>query len=1094
LRRLPQAAAYGLINGTESHVCALAVNETGMYLKNLELFGFKSFPLKTTLKFDSGITVIVGPNGCGKSNVFDAIKWALGEQSPKSLRGSKMEDVIFNGTAAHPPLNYAEVTLIFSNEDKYLSIDYKEVAITRRLYRSGESQYFINRNMCRLRDIQDLFLGTGVGESSYSFIEQGRVEALLSYKPEEKRLIFDEASGIIKYKDKKRETLRKLKDTEDNILRLDDIIQEVQRQIRYLERQVDKAKKYSQVQEELIGVEKKIAVLKIGDTENRVNKFLEEINRLKEKEGQKKAEISQKASRKEEIDLKIKEVQQSLENVNLEVISANSRIESYNKHIEIDTQRIDEITRRLKVLEDSLSAASQRAALHKERLEKEKTSLSSFDSHVEALHTELGGLKEALQVKINQIGEAKKNIAAEKDNILSLEEQKTVFNNSLIEIGAHLKNLLARKKRLSLDEARINSYLAEQSEKYNLINGEVEGLRKEFDSLKEKKGILRAQLKETESQIEQLGQKAVETEKTIVELNSYLEFLKDLKIKYEEFHLKKKVTIVFDEEPKNINKLIASLRGVEFHRTEEAGMSKYKADVEAKIISLPEEELERRISALTKELEKTREYVKNNKEKREQLNKEIDEEADVLSEKDKILRGRLQEKETIEEAIERFNEERSLLEDELSQCRRGTEEAQAKKASYENEASSVENKLSDATARLNNYQESISSFNKEISSLEVEIAKKEAQIKASAEQKGALLTRISLLEEEENSILNSLAAMEDEKKEIVKRKALLEHELISLRESVDKEKDKAPSFNGQKDSLSRELNSLEQNAADVSEELKNLEGGLEALRSDIYTKKLDIQKLDFEKSKIVDYLKQVYNIAFAIEKEEVPAEPIDVLNEKKEKLKNKMDSMGEVNLVAINEFQELKERYDFLITQKGDLTASKDSLKKAIQKINRTSKDIFLDTFNKIEEEFKKYFRFLFGGGRAQLVLLDKDNVLDSGVEIEVQPPGKKLQSALLLSGGEKALTAIALIFSIFKVRPSPLCVLDEIDAPLDEANVDRFNQLLVEFSPAAQFITITHNKKTMSKADVLYGVTMEEKGISKLVSVRFAEKEMAPH
>ena len=1060
-----------------------------MHLKSLELFGFKSFPSKTILKFDPGITVIVGPNGCGKSNVFDAIKWALGEQSPKSLRGSKMEDVIFNGTVTQPPLNYAEVTIVFSNEDKYLSIDYKEVAIARRLYRSGESQYFINRNMCRLHDIQDLFLGTGVGEASYSFIEQGRVETLLSYNPGEKRLIFDEASGIIKYKEKKKETLRKLKDTEDNILRLDDIIQEVQRQIRYLERQVDKAKKYSQIQGELLAAEKKIAVLKIKEIENKINKFLEEINRLKEKEEREKEIISQKINQKDSTDLEIKDIQQAMENANLDVITANSRIESYSNHIDIDKQRIDEITERLKVLENSLSVAANRASAHKEHLEKEKDNLLSFDNQADALRNDISNLRKSLELKVAQITEAKKNVVKEKDNILKWEEQKTVLNNSLIEVAAQLKNLLARKKRLSLDETRIGNYFTEQREKYNLINSEVTELKEEFNSLKGKKSILRSQLKETENLIEKLGGKAVEIEKTIVELNSYLEFLKDLKVKYEDFPLKKKVAIIFDEEPKDINKLIASLRGVEFSRIEERGALKYQANVEVKIISLPEEELEKRISVLTKELEETRGIIKDNKDKREQLNKNIDEEESMLSEKDGVLRGRLQEKETIEDTIERLNEEHSLLEDELSLCRRDIEEAGTKKVSYEKDGAFVQDSLDTAAASLNAYQESISSFNKEINSIEIGIAKKEAAIIASAEQKQALLVRMSLLEEEEKDISNSLVTLEEEKKEILQRRSLLEDELVSLEEKIDKEKYKVPAFSGQRDKLNEKLNALGQKAADIAGALKEQEHELEVLRSDIYTKKLDIQKLDFGKSKIVDYLKQVYDIDFVIEKEDVPSESTDVLDEKKERLKKKINSLGEVNLVAINEFEELKKRHDFLIAQKQDMVTSKESLKKAIQKINRASKDIFLETFHKIEEEFKKYFRFLFGGGRAQLVLLDKDNVLESGVEIEVQPPGKKLQNALLLSGGEKALTAIALIFSIFKIRPSPLCVLDEIDAPLDEANVDRFNQLLVEFSPTAQFITITHNKKTMSKADVLYGVTMEEKGISKLVSVRFAEE-----
>ena len=425
-----------------------------MYLKSLELFGFKSFPSKITLKFDSGITVIVGPNGCGKSNIFDAIRWALGEQSPRSLRGVKMEDVIFNGTANSLPLNYAEVILVFSNEANYLPIGYKEVAITRRLYRSGESQYFINHNNCRLKDIQDLFAGTGIGETAYSFIEQGTIQTLLSYKPEEKRLIFDEASGIIKYKEKKKETLRKLKDTDDNILRLNDIIAEVRHQSRYLGRQVEKAKKYKELHEALVDIENKLAAVKLKKIANKTAVISGELAKLQDEENDRKIQISAKSKEFQEISNHIDKLRKALEDVNAETISAQSHIENYQNNIKINNQRIEEIRERLSNLEHSLSDACQRVTRQASRIDQEKQGLLSLGDNLVNLEKKLKTLIDTRLLSANQLQQLQKLIVSQKESVLQLEEQKTVINNNLIALNTYLNNLLSRKKRLELDAAK----------------------------------------------------------------------------------------------------------------------------------------------------------------------------------------------------------------------------------------------------------------------------------------------------------------------------------------------------------------------------------------------------------------------------------------------------------------------------------------------------------------------------------------------------------------------------------------------------------------------------------------------------------------
>ncbi len=1059
-----------------------------MYLKQLEIFGFKSFPTKTMLKFDPGITVIVGPNGCGKSNILDAIRWALGEQSPKSLRGSRMEDVIFNGTETKPPLNYTEVILTFSNEDRRLPLDYKEVAIIRRLYRGEEGEYFINKSPVRLKDIQHLFLGTGIGETTYSFIEQGKIETLLSYKPEEKRMIFDEASGIVKYKERKKETLKKLEETDKNLSRLEDIISEVSRQIKYLERQVEKAKKYQALREKLIEVEKKIAVIKYGEIEKKLNSALEDITMMKEEEENKEKEIHQINEKLKELTQLITEKKDQLDKVNMEIVSLNSKIESFHQHIDINTQRIEELNMRMKTLEEEEVKVEKRISLLEERIKEEEAFLSSLGSNVEKLKKEVGELRIERDKLIGEINVAKKIIQQEKSNILDYEAKRVERNNLLIEIQTYLKSLEAKRKRLLADRARVESFCNQKKDRFVEMDKELNILKKELLVLKEEKEDCCKRLKEEEKKINDLQNILVEREKEMVEVNSYFDFLKELKIKYDNFPVSKEVTLLFEEEPFKINKLIISLKGKEFVEGFDNGKKVYRVNTEAKVISLQEEELKEKLDNLKEKIEEIKIARGEANQKKQELEELISQKEKSLLEVEKRLNEKMQEKDSLDYDLLRFKEEFELVESELSNTNKEIEKKEKEKERVEEEISNWEEKLREVEKRLGDSQNKVSLYSERIKAKDIEIARKESEMNSYIGNKDSLFSKVSLLTEEKNEVLKRREEMEREKEEISKKRVFLQEEIENLNKKEVENKNFIEKLIQDKERLVKEEENLEEEKKQVLSHQKEKEEKLAAIRNSLYSKKLEVQRLDFQKTKIIDYLKQTYNVEFSCQELKEIKEPVDFFYKEKERLKKEIASVGEANLSSIEEFNEFNERYQFLEKQRQDLLLSKEELKKAVQKINRTSRQIFLETFEKIEKEFKNYFKFLFGGGRGQFILLDKENVLETGVEIEVQPPGKKLQNVSLLSGGEKALTAVALIFAILKVKPSPVCILDEIDAPLDEANVDRFNTLLREFAKHSQFVVITHNKKTMSEADVLYGVTMEEKGISKIVSVKFAE------
>jgi len=1058
-----------------------------MYLKELEIFGFKSFPEKTSLKFESGITAVVGPNGCGKSNVFDAVKWALGEQSPKSLRGAKMEDVIFNGTERHDPLNYAEVGLTFCNEDKYLPIDYKEVLVARRLYRSGESQYFINKNIVRLKDVQELFMGTGIGEATYSFVEQGKIEIFLSYKPEDKRLIFDEASGIVKYKERKRETLRRLDEAEENLLRLDDILFEVRRQIRYLDRQVAKAKRYRQVQESLVEIEKKIAAVQFSELEEKISKLNQELSLFEEKEKGKEGQLQEVSNRWEELNHQLRLLRGKLEEAATDIVSSNARIESSTSHINIDHQRIKELEQRSANLQMTRTNLNQRLKLQENRSQEEAVRMETIKTNLGEVEKEVERMVLEKESSKGEVETAKREVNQEKTRVLDLESKRVQFQNTLIEIQTKLASLVNRKKRLLLDRAKLDTLLIENRDNLGLVSEESRKVEGDLKGLQEARSGLAQKEKELATLVEELRSKLVDKEKELIELRASYDFLKDLKIKYETFSVRKKITVIFDEEPRDINKLVASLQDVEFKKDGRG----YTAEIEAKVVSFKEKQLEDKIALTESQIEDIKQEQEKISQQKVELSKDLVGENTQIEEVRIRLQQSVQEKDSLSREVERLEEESELLIQEEKSTFEDIEDCQRRQKEIGDELTVYQGELDKANESLAGTNEIIANGLEKIKNIDLESTRNLAQKESLHRESEALESKVTLFQDEINNIKRNLEEVEKEEEEGKLRTSSFNGQIESLKTKIEEDKLKIEEWIKGKQGLEEEEVSLNKDIDKVKEDIQDLEKEAQALRDSAYNKKLEIQSLEYEKEKVKDYLRQVYQVEFDAQVQGEVAENIDVLSVEKEKLQKKVKSLGEVNLVAIEEFEELKKREEFLDSQKQDLVISKDSLKKAISKINRTSRELFLDTFGKIEQEFKKNFKFLFNGGRANLILIDRDNILESGVEIEVQPPGKKLQIVSLLSGGEKALTAIALIFAIFTVRPSPLCVLDEIDAPLDEANVDRFNHLLKEFASHSQFILITHNKKTMSTADVLYGVTMQERGISKLVSVKFAAEKV---
>lgn len=1059
-----------------------------MYFKKLEISGFKSFAEKTVLHFEPGITAIVGPNGCGKSNIFDSMRWCLGEQSIKSLRGSKSEDVIFNGTETTPAKNMAEVSLTISNEAKILPIDYDEVTITRRLFRSGESEYCINNNPVRLKDINEMLMGTGIGAESYSLVEQGKIDLVISSKPEDRRLVFDEATGVSKYKAKKKEAAKKLEETDNNLLRINDIIVEVKRQIGSIERQASKARRYKEIFDRLKEMELKLSSFELKNlkaelsmlTEMARSSQLEEVGLNTQLQALDNRLISQQREL-QELDNKLSELKGE--------ISEHENIVIRNRqHINLDQDRLIDLGKHIDILTNQKNQLKLKIDSHQKNISELSGQLASHHDVFSRKETDCRSKEEGLQGLVATIEACQNENKDAKQKIFDLNFEETRTSNLLNESASNIHTYIARQRRLQTEKIKTEEENSELLSTLQQVDTEISTERQRIqdvtnrcDAVRSKKAALEDTLKQMEGDLRHL-----ENEK--LGLKSQAEFLKELRLKYDSMPEAKYGVFEIQQIPEGkITGIIAHAREVVYQETTKT----YRVTCELKFISFDLDLLEARINDMAGQIEQ---MIRTMQEKEHELMAVVNE-LKIAEEELQQEKFNLTNKEAVQTNLcdnaRKIQDELSVIRLELDEVNENLTKTQAAEKTQKEALEATKNQIVLLESLINDNHNKVNAAISSRENILVEIAQLKTELANQQAQQDALQSNLNFFQEGLAQDTNTWNLSQQEIATCEQKTQELTAEIAALESEIQAQEAQTEAKTKEHRSLSQvrieEVNSLDF----VQKQIIDVEEKIDKVKEDNHRYQMQEQELNFKHANIKTRILQTFNVDL----DETPVtldetQPLDVasLTADITALREKVEGFGTVNLVAIEELEELKNRFDFLTQQQSDLLMAKDSLQKAILKINRNTRKMFLETFQMVAEEFKNYFRLLFGGGEARLFLLDEEDVLESGIEIICRPPGKKLQNITLLSGGEKSLSAIALIFAIFKTKPSPFCVLDEIDAALDESNIDRFSRMLGDFAKTSQFITITHNKKTISRAHVMYGITMEHSGISKIVSVKLHE------
>jgi len=1100
-----------------------------MYFKKLELVGFKSFMDKTTLNFEPGVTAIVGPNGCGKSNIFDAIRWVLGEQSVKSLRGSQMEDVIFNGTDAKQPLNMAEVSLTFDNENKFFPVEHKEVMITRRIFRSGESEYQLNKAQVRLKDILDLLMGTGIGAESYSLVAQGKIDLILSSRPEDRRLVFDEAAGITKYKAQKKDALRKLEETQQNLLRVSDIIAEVKRSIGYLERQANKARRFQEVFGELKSKEICLSTFQIGKLKQAKDEICGQLQSLKDKEEQLQQMIGEAVQNIEEKNRQLNSRKENTAVLKNQILQLENTVSSDKQHVNFNKERIAELENTMKYLESQVEHISGRVIQDEEKLRKLREEELAIRKNIDektVLLKEKEGLLNELLVSTKQ---AQDTITKAKKMVLELATKASHLKNEITEITSKKNILQARKKRLEVEKAKIGEERLSAEVILTSLVAELRQIEETLQGFQLQLSEVNKELSQETVLLERINADLIDLERKKLTLQSHKEFLQKLKTQYESIDTSMNALIYLDRLPQEkISGLVIKIKDYIQTQGAQEGLNEavnIKLSGEAKPIDLDTQRVEERIQ----QIEQSIFALNQTKQAKETLSEELRQKMQDLQQKIQEQEKALGNKRAIHQATsEQFNkirEEEDIVIIESQDVHRELAVLEEQLIQLETNAGSLDKEQRTQEALIHQEQDRTSANAASKEEILVFITRIKTELEVQLKRLNTEDSTIKMVEETYQQNKESFKGLKYQIEETIRKQGLLESEIKTLEGNIDRQQ---KNIQYQITQLKEEEKLSENAALELDVIVKQIEEKkreLQSAKDEVYSLQMEEKDLDFKYCNIKERILQAYKVDIdtaladigqqtgeekpSLENKMVCCEQnteVETQEEIKEEalcediksLRSKIDSYGSVNLVAIEEYDELKKRYDFLTQQQNDLNSAKESIHDAINKINRTTRKMFMETFERLAEEFRNHFRLLFNGGDAKIFLVDEQDPLESGIEIICRPPGKKLQNVLLLSGGEKSLAASALIFAIFKVKPAPFCILDEIDAALDESNVDRFSRLLQEFTKTSQFIVITHNKKTIVNANVMYGITMVESGVSRIVSVKFSghkdkAKDMEP-
>ncbi|OUN01185.1 MAG: chromosome segregation protein SMC [Paenibacillaceae bacterium ZCTH02-B3] len=1183
-----------------------------MHLKRIELIGFKSFADRTELEFGRGITAVVGPNGCGKSNISDGIRWVLGEQSPKTLRGGKMEDVIFAGSDTRKPVGYGEVSLTLDNSDGALPLDYTEVTVTRRLSRSGESEYYINRQPCRLKDITELFMDTGVGREAYSIIGQGQVEQILSTRAEDRRGIFEEASGIVKYKTRKKEAQKKLEDTEQNLIRIGDLIGELESRLEPLAEQARRAETYKSLAEELKKLEISLYVHQIEQVHRSWSEANDRLAELKERVASLAAEAARRDAALEEKRAALLALEEAVGRLQGELMACVEETEKTEGQLEVLKEREVHLKRNREGLQDSLASVEARLAelaaeadavrLRREQtaeelqllralLAEEEARLAAAESGAETearLRAELfdamqaivqarndlrylgqqreqlagraarleeersrwNGEREALEARRREIGE---RLAAAAAELALLSERQTEEGVRLAELERLREEALAEARRWEQRRSALMSRRDTLRELMDAYEGFQQGPREVLKMARrgELAGVhgAVAELIRTDARHETAVETALggalqhivtddeAAARAAIEMLKKrqagratflpLDVIRPRRLDEQDRRAAQAedgfvgVAAELVECDARYADIVGSLLGqvIVAERLEQANRIAARLHYRCRVVTLDGDvvhpsgsmtggsRLKQAVSLLGRgrQLEELAREIAVAEASRDAARKEAEDrakEAAETSRRIEELRGlaervRLDEQRLLAER-ERFAQEEKRLEAAGAALDAEAASLAAERGRLDDEENRLKARLDDLSGEERRLQEAV----REAEALRLRNQSEKEKIQEALTERKVAIARLEQelqsLDEQAARLRGETARLNGEKRQIA---AALEQNAAEAERTEAEWSGQREKLNGlliRKEELS---GAIELQRAERAERLREIEREETAAKESRHVLKLAEDELketeiranraDVELDNLLRKLGEEYEMSFEWAKAHY-APPEDVAKARLEagELRRRIGALGEVNLGAIEEYAQVSERYRFLTEQRQDLLEAKEKLHRLIREMDEEMARRFHTTFEEIRRNFRTVFARLFGGGQADLILAEPDRLLDTGIEIVAQPPGKKLQNLQLLSGGERSLTAIALLFAILHVKPVPFCVLDEVEAALDEANVVRYVNYLREVAEQTQFIVVTHRKETMEAADVLYGVTMEESGVSKLVSVRLDERE----